>query len=86
MMGIFSFISFILIGVVLGKREKDRVTQLPEVDPSLMQSSWFSGYFEVSSTRHMHYIFVESLGNVSSDPIIVFFNGGPGGPSTFLAF
>ena len=81
-----TFLTLYLVSLVLGKREQDLVTQLPDFDPSLMQSSWYSGYFNVSSTRSLHYLFVESLGNASSDPIIVFFHGGPGIPTIILGF
>jgi cathepsin A (carboxypeptidase C) len=34
----------------------------------------------------LHYFFIDSLNHPDTDPIILVFNGGPGGPSTFLAF
>ena len=40
----------------------------------------------MSKRRKLNYIFIDSLNKPESDPIIIMFNGGPGGASTFLAF
>jgi cathepsin A (carboxypeptidase C) len=40
----------------------------------------------VSKGRHLHYLFTESLDKPESDPVLIFFNGGPGGASISLAF
>lgn len=56
----------------------------------------FSGYLQVSSTRKIHYWYIESLNNPSHDPLVFWANGGPGcsgllglgtemGPFTFNA-
>ena len=51
-----------------------------------MDSKWYSGHYNVTRTKHIHYLFIESLNEPEKDPIIVFFNGGPGGASIHLAF
>jgi carboxypeptidase C (cathepsin A) len=51
-----------------------------------MNSKWYSGYYKVAKTRGLHYLFIESLNNPEKDPIMVFFNGGPGGSSLDLQF
>jgi cathepsin A (carboxypeptidase C) len=38
----------------------------------------FSGFLEASATHRLHYWFVESQGNPEKDPLIFWFNGGPG--------
>jgi carboxypeptidase C (cathepsin A) len=42
----------------------------------------YSGYVDISGTMGMamlsHYMFVESEGNPSTDPVILWSNGGPG--------
>jgi carboxypeptidase C (cathepsin A) len=55
----------------------DKVTGLPFVGP--LPSRWWSGYLNtVSPTRTLHYVFVESLSNPYTDPVLIWFNGGPG--------
>ena len=50
-----------------------------------MPSHSYSGYLNVTATKALHYVFIESLNNPANDPIIVWFNGGPG-CSSMLAF
>lgn len=59
---------------------------LPGIDPSLMLTNWYSGSYQVSRNRGLHYLFIESERNKSEDPIIIYMNGGPGGASIFLTF
>ena len=51
----------------------------------MLPSNWYSGYIDASPTKHLHYIFVESLDDPSTDPVLIWFNGGPG-CSSLLAF
>lgn len=38
----------------------------------------YSGYLKATGTRKLHYWFTESSGNPSSDPLVLWMNGGPG--------
>jgi carboxypeptidase C (cathepsin A) len=53
------------------------VASLPDLPPLL--SRWYSGQYNVSSSRQLHYVFVESHHEPEKAPIIVWFGGGPGG-------
>jgi len=38
----------------------------------------YSGFLDIGEGKHIHYMFVESQHNPDLDPVIVWFNGGPG--------
>jgi hypothetical protein len=56
---------------------KDLITNLPGLnfEPTFKQ---FSGYIPVSPTRNIHYWYIESSNNPSTDPVVFWTNGGPG--------
>jgi len=43
-----------------------------------MASDSYSGYLKVSETKRLHYMFIESESEPSTDPVVIWFNGGPG--------
>jgi carboxypeptidase C (cathepsin A) len=51
-----------------------------------LSSKWYSGFFDVTKNKHLHYLFVESLHEPEKDPILVYFNGGPGSASIYIGF
>ncbi|XP_070758307.1 lysosomal protective protein isoform X2 [Enoplosus armatus] len=55
----------------------DEVTYLPglQKQPSFRH---YSGYLNVADGKHLHYWFAESQKNPSSDPVVLWLNGGPG--------
>lgn len=54
----------------------DRVWSLPFA-PSL-KSNHFSGYLEIDAKKRMHYVYIESENDPSTDSLILWTNGGPG--------
>ncbi|VDN01566.1 unnamed protein product [Thelazia callipaeda] len=56
----------------------DEIKQLPGAKQLQIRFKHFSGYFQVSNIHFLHYWFVESQNNVEKDPLIFWFNGGPG--------
>jgi len=50
-----------------------------------MPTESYSGYLKVNDEKQLHYIFIESEHEPSTDPILLWFNGGPG-CSSLLAF
>ncbi|XP_070697057.1 lysosomal protective protein [Pempheris klunzingeri] len=55
----------------------DEITYLPglQKQPSFKQ---YSGYLSVVDGKHLHYWFLESQHTPSSDPVVLWLNGGPG--------
>ena len=51
-----------------------------------MYSDWYSGYYNVSDHRYIHYLMILSEYKPLEDPVIVYFNGGPGAASIENAF
>lgn len=50
---------------------------MPEFPP--LPSRWFSGYYNATRSRQLHYMFIESMHDPKKDPVIIWFAGGPGG-------
>jgi carboxypeptidase C (cathepsin A) len=50
-----------------------------------MPSDTYSGYLNVSETKALHYIFTESQNDPATDPVLIWYNGGPG-CSSLLGF
>eukprot|EP00558_Chaetoceros_sp_UNC1202_P000926 CAMPEP_0197259574 /NCGR_PEP_ID=MMETSP1429-20130617/83580_1 /TAXON_ID=49237 /ORGANISM="Chaetoceros sp., Strain UNC1202" /LENGTH=562 /DNA_ID=CAMNT_0042723783 /DNA_START=36 /DNA_END=1724 /DNA_ORIENTATION=+ len=60
--------------------QKDMITNLPGLTFELTFKQ-FSGYIQVSGGEHLrklHYWYIESSGNPSTDPVVFWTNGGPG--------
>ncbi|KAH3774566.1 hypothetical protein DPMN_175948 [Dreissena polymorpha] len=57
--------------------QNDLVVTLPGLDK---QPPWkhYSGYLKASGTKQLHYWFIESANKPSSDPLVLWMNGGPG--------
>jgi carboxypeptidase C (cathepsin A) len=66
-----------VLSVVDAAPAADAITMLPGWNTTL-PSPQYSGYLNISSTKHLHYWFVYSEKSPSSDPVILWLNGGPG--------
>ena len=65
-------------------RPQDLVLGLPDCDR--LNSDWFSGFLNVNENKSLHYVFVTSLYDPVNDPVLVWFNGGPGCSSLLALF
>lgn len=54
----------------------DQVTNLPGFGAPV--SKMYSGYLPGSAGQQAHYIYTESLNTPATDPVVLWFNGGPG--------
>jgi len=55
----------------------DKITWLPGLE-KLPSFEMYSGYVHPTATKKLHYWFVQSQSNPATDPVVVWFNGGPG--------
>jgi carboxypeptidase C (cathepsin A) len=81
---LISFGAALLVGSVSCAPDGDKFTQLPEFNFTMPTDS-YSGYLEVNENKSLHYVFIESENDPSKDPVLIWFNGGPG-CSSMLAF
>ena len=73
----------LLAAVALAAPAEDLMGTLPGADA--FDSETYSGYLTVSDTKELHYVFAKSLDSPETDPVVVWFNGGPG-CSSMLGF
>lgn len=65
-----------MAAVAMAAPSEDLMANLP--DAPAFQTTTYSGYLEVTETKKLHYTFVESMDAPETDPVIIWFNGGPG--------
>ena len=78
---------FLVVKIVVAQKADHEVKLFPFQDHiTKLSSRWYSGYFDVSRYKSIHYFFIESLNRPETDPIVILFNGGPGASTTQFAF
>jgi len=77
------FAAALLAGCALAAPLADLMPNLP--DAPAFTTATYSGYMKVSETKSLHYVFAESESDPANDPVVIWFNGGPG-CSSMLAF
>ena len=72
-------VKLILVGLASAAILDDLVTSLPGV-PVVPNFDIYSGYLDIpnSKGKSLHYVFVESQNNPTTDPVLLWLNGGPG--------
>ena len=71
------FFTLALLAVVACINCTDEIKSLPGVTFDV-KFKHYSGFFQVSNNHFLHYWFVESQNDPVKDPVIFWFNGGPG--------
>jgi carboxypeptidase C (cathepsin A) len=75
-----SYVLAVLLGltamVVSAAPQEELLTQLPDCVPFDVLA--YSGYLNVTAGKSLHYAFVESQDAPATDPVVIWFNGGPG--------
>jgi len=78
-----TFATALLTATVFAADLKDKMGNLPNA-PNFTTNT-YSGYLTVTETKSLHYVFAESMSDPANDPVVIWFNGGPG-CSSMLAF
>ena len=81
---ITAFVSAMLFNQVSCGAAEDKFTELPGFDKPMLTDS-YSGYLQVNENKALHYVFIESMSDPANDPVLIWFNGGPG-CSSLLGF
>ncbi|KAF7632438.1 Carboxypeptidase [Meloidogyne graminicola] len=75
---IILFLIFIKQKLTKTINNNDEITEkLPGLNFKL-NFKHYSGYLQISKNKYLHYILITSKGNLNKDPLIFWFNGGPG--------
>lgn len=65
------------VGMALAAYMADKITSLPNLSGSLPSAMW-AGYLKAGPNNRIFYWYVESENNPATDPVSIWFNGGPG--------
>lgn len=72
------FAPALLATIAFAAPEEDRVSWLPNIG-TIEDFGLFSGYVTIGDTsKQIHYLLNESQNDPTTDPLVIWFNGGPG--------
>jgi serine carboxypeptidase-like clade 1 len=79
-----SIVAATFAAVAVAAPTADLMTDLP--DAPAFTTDTYSGYLTVNDTKSLHYVFATSMSaTAATDPVVIWFNGGPG-CSSMLGF
>lgn len=86
MINIKYFLLFLLLTIVNSQSTSKPITSLPNIGK--LKTTSYSGLLLSNSkySSYLYYIFMQSLNNANTDPLILWLQGGPGSSSLFGCF
>jgi carboxypeptidase C (cathepsin A) len=73
---LLALLGFVAVNAAAGPGPDDElITKLPGCD---LRVQGYSGYLAASETKKLHYVYFSSRDKPATDPLVIWFNGGPG--------
>ena len=67
----------LMVVIAMAAPQEDLVKEIPGMG-KFDKYKFYSGYIDATPEHHLHYMFIESQDTPAEDPVVIWYNGGPG--------